>query len=707
MLTNEPSDPFLYENRELSWLTFNRRVLREAAGRDNPPLERLKFLAIASSNLDEFFMVRFAKLRARMLLGDESRDPAGLTPREQVRLIAADAGRFMEEQMDLFDLHGVPALEEVGMPLLSYETLTTEQKRWAESRFAREIKPKLTLFFEEKKHALPAVPGRALQMGMMLLGEKKESVHALIMPRASIPRTFKLPKALGDGFLLMEDIISAHAGQLAPGRRVLGCWAYRLTRDADFTVQDGGTANLVAETKKSLTRRKTGDVVRLELDARAPEKLSAWLRHIFRAQKETVYRISGPLNLTFLLKELYGAKGLDTFRYPPFQGRMPARFMQKESIFRTLRAGDVFLHHPYDSFDAVLRFVREAASDPRVLAIYQTLYRVSGRSPVIRALCDAAEAGKRVVVLLEVKARFDEENNIRWGEVLRRAGCDVIYGLPELKTHSKITLITRREADGLRRYMHLGTGNYNDVTAKQYTDMGLLTCHPAFGEDAQAFFNMIIGFSKEPKMKKLVYAPKMLRGALTELIRAETEHARAGRRSGIYAKMNSLVDTEIIRLLYEAAAAGVPIRLMVRGICCLRAGVEGLSETVEVRSIVGRFLEHSRVFRFENGGDARLFLSSADWMPRNLNRRVELMFPVEDTAVKAQVQRVLDVQWADSAKAWRMEPDGTYRRMAGRAKPLNAQEALFQGVTGNPLLPCVAREGYGSAAPAAGAAALY
>ncbi len=671
--------PLPYHNRELNWLAFNRRVLAEAENPDNPPLERMKFLSITASNLAEFFMVRVASLRALALAGDETPDPAGLTPGEQLRLIREDTHRFMDEQIKVLQAHVLPALRDAGLRFLPPREWNREQARWVESCVKRDILPKIAVQIAGPKHPLAKTPSRALQLCVSLLDKKGESELASVRIPPSLRRVWRVPPALGGGLVLLEDMIIASVAQLVPKRRVLGCWPFRVTRDADFTVADDETGDLLKKTRESLRKRKTGDVVRLELDAETPEDVEKKLRAAFSVPEDSVYRIAGPLQLTFLSKELYKEKGMDALRYPPFQGRLPARLMGARGVFDTLQEGDVFLHHPYDSFDAVLRFAREAAEDPRVLAISQTLYRVSGNSPVIRALCDAAEAGKRVTVLLEVKARFDEENNIHWGAVLERAGCTVIYGLPQLKTHSKITLIVRREGEGLRRYVHLGTGNYNDVTARHYTDMGILTCDEALGEDAQAFFNMITGFSRAPEMRRLVYAPKMLRPKIAALIEAETANARAGRPSGIFAKMNSLVDPEIIRLLYEASGAGVPVRLIVRGVCCLAAGVPDLSETIEVRSIIGRFLEHSRVFRFENGGDARFFLSSADWMPRNLNRRVELMFPVEDAAVRARVQQVLDTQWADTAKAWRMEADGTYCRVARGEPPLNAQEALMSG----------------------------
>lgn len=681
-IEDAPAVPIAYTNREMAWLAFNRRVMREADNPDNPLLERIFFLSITASNLDEFFMVRYASLRHKMLRGITTRDAAGLTPREQVRLIDRDARKLMEEQIDLLRHVLLPDMAREGMCIVPLRQLNAEQLRWVESSFRAEVLPCLTPFLWEGDAPFPQVAGRALQIGMLLRptdsrdAQKRRPVLATLQVPAGMRRLWSLPRALGEGYVLIEEIIARFAAQLVPGYTVLDCCPYRVTRDADYTVGDDITKNLVAETKKTVSKRKTGAIVRMEVDAGASGAFVRALCEALQVRTDTIYRIAGPLALTFLGSELYTQKKAH-LRYPPFSGRLPKALKTARSVFDVLRDGDIFLHHPYDSFDAVMRFVREAANDPRVLAINMTLYRVSSNSPVIRALCEAAEAGKRVTVLLELKARFDEENNIHWAEVLQRAGCEVLYGMPRLKTHSKIALIVRREEAGLARYMHLGTGNYNDVTARQYTDMGLLTCDEALGEDAQAFFNMITGFSKEPEMQRLIYAPRMLRVSLTALIEAEIAHAKAGRPCGITAKMNSLVDPGIIRLLYEAGAAGVPIRLITRGVCCLRAGVPGLSETIEVRSIIGRFLEHSRVFCFENGGQRRVYLSSADWMPRNLNRRIELMFPILDEDVQRQVCHVLDVQWRDNVKSWVMLPDGRYERVAREGKLVNAQEMLF------------------------------
>lgn len=672
------AEPIL-ENRELSWLTFNRRVLAEADNIDNPLLERVRFLSITASNLDEFFMVRYAAQRIKMLRDNQIEDLSGLTPAQIVERVTERAEAFMQEQLDILHRSLLPALAAIGIRILPVSALRGEQLRWAQATFQGEMLPLLLPYIHTAEAQQPQVAGRALQMGYLLASEKKGEYHfATTQVPSTLPRLWQVPDALGDGYVLIEEIIRQYAETLFPGHRLLECHPYRITRDEDFTVPEAITGNLVAETKKSLKKRKTGDVVRLEVDAGASMQFLSMLRAAVRSRTDAVYRLDGPLDLKFLARELCRMPDMDAYLYQPFKRHLPRRLQKPGSIFDELRRGDIFLHHPYDSFDVVTRFVREAASDPRVLAINMTLYRVSGKSPVIRALCDAAEAGKRVTVLLELKARFDEENNIRWAEVLQRAGCEVIYGLPRLKTHSKIALVVRREEEGLVRYVHLGTGNYNDVTAKQYTDMGILTCDISLGEDAQAFFNMITGFSQEPTMQRLIYAPRMLRPSLTMLIQTETENARAGRPSGIFAKMNSLVDPQIIHLLYEASAAGVPIRLIVRGVCCLRAGVPELSETIEVRSIIGRFLEHSRVFRFENGGSPRLYLSSADWMPRNLNRRIELMFPVLDDEPIQRINEVLDIQWLDNVKSWRMLPDGSYMRMPRGTLSVNAQESLFR-----------------------------
>lgn len=659
-------------NRELSWLAFNRRVLAEADNPETPLLERVKYLSITASNLDEFFMVRLAALRARALAGDFAPDPAGLSPEAQLSRALAVSRRFMEDQAALYHDRLLPALEAAGVVIRDAEIWDAKLDKWAERTFRKSIQPQLAPWVSDKRSPVPPLAGRAAYLAVHFEDAPR---HALLQIPPQLPRALPCPAEAGGGYLLSDKLLARFAARMFPGRKISGCYALRVTRDADFTVEDE-SADLLAETEKSLKRRRSGPVVRLEMDARAPEAVERYWRRATGVREEEVFRLPPPLGLHFLLKELYGMPGMDAHRYPPFESRMPSRLASGD-LFATLAARDVFLHHPYDSFGAVLRFVEAASRDPRVLAIKQTLYRVSEHSPIIRALCAAAEAGKQVTVLLEVKARFDEANNMRWGRVLERAGCVVLYGIPKLKTHSKITLVVRREAEGLRRYVHLGTGNYNDVTARQYTDMGVITCDEDLGEDATAFFNMITGLSLRPSMQTLVYAPRMLRETLRALIETEAENARKGLPSGIFAKMNSLVDPGIIRALYLANQAGVPIRLIVRGACCLRPGVSNLSEHIEVRSIVGRFLEHSRIFRFENGGEAKLFLSSADWMPRNLNRRIELMFPVRDPHARARVERVLALQWRDNVGAWEMGADGAYTPRRDGEPPFSSQERLF------------------------------
>lgn len=668
-----------YINRELSWLSFNRRVLHEAVADRNPLLERARFLSITASNLDEFMMVRYASLQRRVERGRTLPDPSGLSPMEQLAAVEADVRRLMQEQSDVYGAL-MPELTLRGLRIWRREDLSPEQRKWAERSFRKEILPLLSAHPLGGQEPVPAIAGRALQVGI-LMEQKKRGGMALAtvqMPQG-LPRAWRMPDKLGGGFLCIEQMVALSAAQLVPpGSRLISCHPYRVTRDEDYVVADNpDTQNLIAQTRISLSRRKTGAIVRLEVEQDAQVGFLSHLCKALDTPIESIFRVDAPLDLTFLSKAIHDLSGMDAYRYAPFLGRMPAPLAANASIFDALRKGDVFLHHPYDSFDAVLRFIREAADDPRVLAISITLYRVSGDSPVIWALCDAAEAGKRVTVLLELKARFDEENNIHWAQVLRRAGCEVIYGMPRLKTHSKIALVVRREAEGLKRYMHLGTGNYNDVTAAQYADMGLLTCDADLGEDAQAFFNMIVGFSKEPTMKRLIYAPRTLRPALLSLIGRERDNALAGKPSGIDAKMNSLVDPQIIAALYEASAAGVPIRLIVRGICCLRVGIPRLSDTIEVRSLVGRYLEHSRIFRFENAGDPEVFLSSADWMPRNLNRRIELMFPILDPLVRMQIEQILRLQTRPDVRAWQMLASGRYREVPQGEDGTDAQAVLM------------------------------
>ncbi len=510
-------------------------------------------------------------------------------------------------------------------------------------------------------------------------GEDDTLDFAMVQVPSVIPRLVEIPEeAEGRAVILLEEIIERNIQVLFLNYDIVTAHPFRIMRNADFSIDEEEAEDLLVEIQKQLKKRQWGEVIRLEIDERVDKRLLKILKRELKVDNDDIFFINGPLDLTFLMK-MYGMDGFDALKTPKYTPQKVPALMNDDDIFTNIRKGDIFLHHPYETFDPVVDFVRKASRDPDVLAIKQTLYRVSGNSPIIAALAAAADNGKQVSVLVELKARFDEENNINWAKTLEKAGCHVIYGLVGLKTHSKITLVVRREEDGIRRYVHLGTGNYNDSTAKQYTDCGIMTCNPLIGEDATAVFNMLSGYSEPLGWNKLVLAPLWLRGRLLRLIRRETEHAGKGMEAHIIAKMNSLCDKEVIAALYEASCAGVKIELIVRGICCLKAGVPGLSENIHVRSIVGNFLEHSRIFYFENGGSPQLFMASADWMPRNLDKRVEIMFPVEDPAIKEQVLHILEVELADNVKAHVLQPDGSYEKVDLRGKmKVNSQDQFCE-----------------------------
>ncbi len=673
--------PELYINRELSWLAFNRRVLHEAVHMDNPAFERMKFLSIVSTNLDEFFMIRVASIRDLVRADWKQPDPAGLKPREQLRRIALETRLMVQEQYRIYTNELLPGLMEAGLHILQFADLNTEQAAWAENFFLNNVYPVLTPVAVEGSRTFPLLSSRSLNIGVLLKSRNgRKAEFATVQVPSGFPRAVQIPGEDGvTRFVLLEEIIRPFLHHVFAGREIMASYPYRITRNADLEYDEEEGYDLLASIEESIKQRKWGAVIRLEIDPQMDERMLALLQDAFEVGETEIYRIAGPINLDFLLKQLYSLPGFEKWKYEPFKPAVPAELKGK-SIFDAIRTGDVFLHHPYDSFDPVQRFAQEAAQDENVLAIKQTLYRVSNHSPIVEALFQAAQSGKQVTALFEVKARFDEENNIHWGKYLEQAGCHVVYGLPKLKTHSKILLVVRREGDKVRRYLHLGTGNYNDVTAKLYTDMGILTCDPEFGEDGSKFFNLVTGFSDITPMHCLTPAPSMLRTEFLRLINRERDNAAKGLPARIDAKMNSLVDPLIIEALYEASVAGVEIELIVRGVCCLRPGMEDISRRITVRSIVGRFLEHSRIYRFENAGQPEIYLSSADWMPRNLDRRVELLFPVRDEGIVEKVMQIMALQKRDTAKAWLLKSDGTYERIlpAEGEKPFNSQEALIQ-----------------------------
>lgn len=678
-------DASLYTNRELSWLSFNNRILGEARDKSNPLFERLKFLGITSSNLDEFFMVRVASLRDMVEAGVNKRDIAGLTPEEQLEKIYETTHELVALQYSTYNRSLLPQLETGGLHIIGHhEALTEEQNAYLDRYFEDNIYPVLTPMAVDSSRPFPLIRNKTLNIAALLKkkGKNKQEVEfATVQVPSVLPRFIEVPSELFDDgirthVILLEEIIEHNIDKLFLNYDVICAHPYRIMRNADLSIDEDEAEDLLEEIKKQLKKRQRGDAIRLEVEEGIHKKLLKILKQDLGIREEEIYYISGPLDLTFLMK-MYGMKGFDHLKVKPYKPQVVPQLPPDCDIFERIRREDILLHHPYQSFEPVVNFIRQAAVDPQVLAIKQTLYRVSGNSPIIKALAQAAENGKQVSVLVELKARFDEENNIVWAKMLEQAGCHVIYGLVGLKTHSKITLVVRREEDGIRRYVHLGTGNYNDATAKMYTDMGLLTCADPIGEDATAVFNMLSGYSEPRNWNKLSLAPLWLKDRFLYLIRREAQHARDGGNARIVAKMNSLCDQDIIAALYEASSAGVQIDLIVRGICCLKVGIPGVSENITVRSIVGNFLEHARIFYFANDSHPEVYMASADWMPRNLERRVEILFPIEQEDLKEKAIQVLRVQLADTLKAHVLSADNVYEKVDRRGKrQLCAQDAF-------------------------------
>ncbi len=685
-------NPKNYVNRELSWLQFNYRVLGEARDKTLPLFERLKFLSITSSNLDEFFMVRVASLKDQVHAGYMKPDIAGMTPREQLEPISKKAHELVNLQYSTYNRSILLALRQNGLNVVDgYEDLSPRQAEYADKYFKENVYPVLTPMAVDSSRPFPLVRNKTLNIAALLKKKKgsRELEFAMVQVPSVLPRIVELPVTVTEdgrelhNVILLEEIIERNMPSLFLNYDIVAAHPFRIMRNADLTIDEEEAVDLLEEIQKQLKRRQWGEVIRLEIEEKVDKRLLKILRKELEVGSEDIYEINGPLDLTFLMK-MYGMSGFDHLKTPAYRPQPVPELMNEDDIFTNIQKGDILLHHPYETFDPVVDFVRTAAKDPSVLAIKQTLYRVSGHSPIIAALAEAAENGKQVSVLVELKARFDEENNIIWAKKLEKAGCHVIYGLVGLKTHSKITLVVRREEDGIRRYVHLGTGNYNDSTAKLYTDCGLFTCNPLYGEDATAVFNMLSGYSEPLSWNRLAVAPLWLRDTMLRRIRREKENAENGKKAHIIAKMNSLCDKEIIGALYEASCAGVKIELIIRGICCLKAGVPGLSENISVRSIVGNFLEHSRIFYFENNGSPKLYMGSADWMPRNLDKRVEIVFPVESENVRAQVMHILELQLADNVKAHILQPDGSYEKSDLRGKQkVNSQSQFCEEAVRN------------------------
>lgn len=662
----EYTDPQNFLNRECTWVKFNERVLRESTVPSNPLLEQLNFIAISASNLDEFFMIRVAGVKHLVESELDHHDIAGMTPQEQFDAIETMVHEQVHQQYTyLQSLRQRLASE--GLRFVTPEELNEEEFMWLESYFEREIYPVVTPMAVDPSHPFPFLSSLSLNLAVLLRRrEGDDSVKTAILPVPSpvLDRIIAVPVQDGTRekrFLFLEDILSTFAERFFLGCEILETTPFRVTRDADLDIDDDAE-DLLAEVVKSLKKRRKGAAVRLELHEAASRMVRSLLMTELQLEEKDVYTIPGPLDLKVFFS-FTGIKGYDYLRYPPAFPQPSWELGKSEApdLWSAIAENDIMVHHPYETFDTVEEFIRQAATDPNVLAIKQTLYRVSSKSLIIAALAQAAENGKQVTVLMEVKARFDEENNIHMAAKLEKAGCHVIYGIMGLKTHSKITLVVRREEDGIRRYVHLATGNYNGKTARIYTDVGVFTANTLIGVDASAFFNLLSGYSDSPQWNKLAVAPINLRERIYEEIDREIAWAKAGKKASITAKMNSLLDKEVIAKLYEASQAGVHIRLIVRGICVLRPGVPGLSENIEVHSVVGRYLEHSRLFCFHNNGKEDVFISSADWMPRNLNERVELMIPIEYKPHKERIKKILSLYFKDTVKAYAMNSDGTYR----------------------------------------------
>ncbi len=686
-------------NRELSWLEFNDRILHEARDVKNPLLERIKFLSITASNLDEFYIVRVASLRDMKSIDFTAKDVAGMTVTEQLAAIDQKTRQSMAVMYSTYTRSIVPQLKNHDIHILDYSELEDEDQDICDFYFKNVLYPILTPMGVDSSRPLPLIYNRMLNLCVMLDGSSKslvsgeygtagvseedasEANFATLQIPTVVPRMYMIKKGGSVIFVPVEQIIQANLDMLFNGQKVLASGCYRVMRNADLDIDEDEAEDLLKEIEEQVRKRRFGEIIRLEVEEDIDPDILEFITTELKISEDDIFSVNGPIDLTFLMK-VYGNLEDDhpDICYPHHTPSEASMFSSDlENIFDQIKEKDRIVHHPYESFDPVLEFVRQAATDPNVLAIKQTLYRVSSRSPIISSLLEAARNGKQVMVLVELKARFDEENNINWAKMLEKAGCHVIYGIVGLKTHSKITLVVRKEEDGIRRYLHLATGNYNDITAKIYTDVGLFTASESFGEDASEFFNMLSGFSIPQHWHRLIPAPIVMKDYFIKKIRREAQNSSEGKKARIVAKINSLVDDKIIEELYKASNAGVKIDLIVRGICCLRPGVPGMSENITVRSITGRFLEHSRIFYFLNEGHEDLYLASADWMPRNLDRRVELMFPIEDEDCRRRVMEILEVELRDTVRAHILSSDGTYHKLDLRGKEKHdSQEELIE-----------------------------
>jgi len=671
--------PRYYVNRELSWLEFNARVLDEAFDTRNPLLERLKFLCIVSSNLDEFFEVRVAGLKQQKENQSSTTGPDGISSTEQLKLISERVQEMVARQYRCWSEELLPALEKEQIRFPTYPNVADDDREYLQSYFEKEVYPVLTPLAIDPVHPFPVLLNKSLNVVVELMNEGEEDYElAVVQVPRILPRVVPLPRENEESeFVWIGHIIQHHVGDLFHGMKLKGAHQFRLTRNSDLYIDEEEAENLLQSIETELRNRNRGNAVRLEVQADCPKRVADRLLDIFKLEPEDLYPVDGPINFPRLFPVISQIDRPD-LKFRPYIAPSAPALRGASDLFAVIRRQDVLLHHPYESFHSVVDFIGEAAEDPRVLAIKQTLYRTSGDSPIVASLIEAAENGKQVTAVVELKARFDEAANIKWARVMQEAGIHVVFGLVGMKTHAKLSLVVRREEDGIRRYVHLGTGNYHPATAKIYTDLGLLTAREDLANDCAELFNLLTGVSKFPGMQKLLVAPWTLHEEFIRRIDRQAIQARAGEPCGITAKMNSLVDEEIIQALYRASRAGVPIRLIVRGICCLRPGLPGISDNIEVRSIVGQYLEHSRVFAFRHGEESEVWLASADWMPRNFFRRVETCFPIDDRTCRETIERILEWHWKDNVKARVLQADGTHQRVEKAGIAFNSQNEFMK-----------------------------
>ncbi len=665
-----------YTNRELSWLDFNDRVLEEARDEANPFLERLSFLSITQSNLDEFFMVRVASLAKLAAVNYPEPEASGMTAEEQLKAVNQKAHVQLTKQYQTLD-NLLPDCERLGIHLKTVKQLTDKQYQYIKNYFHDDLYPVLTPMADDSSRPFPFIANDTLNLAIQLKkGGNDEPLYATLQIPDVFPRVLRLPDD-DNAFILIEDVVKEFVSQLFVNYKIKSSSAFRVIRDMDLDVAEEDTSDLLKEVQQQLKLREHGDVIRLEVESSISKKLLKRLTTELNVESFAIYEVPGPLDLTFLKHVVKETNGHDDLKYPKYKAYQPKALSAQSNIFDAISQHDWLMQHPYDKFDPVVEFIRQASSDPDTLAIKMTLYRVSGDSPIIRYLGQAAQNGKQVTVLVEVKARFDEQNNVHWAKKLETMGCHVIYGLIGLKTHCKLSLVVRREENGIRRYMHMGTGNYNDATAHFYTDMGLFTANNDMGIDATNIFNMLSGYSRPPFFHELHISPEGIRDFIDEKLDAAIQVVKDGGTAHVQMKMNSLSDQEIIAHLYRASHAGVEIDIIVRGICCLRTGIKDVSDNITVHSIVGRFLEHSRIYIFDFNGEQTVFLSSADMMTRNLNRRVELLFPVKQSDLRDRVLAIYDIMWTDNVKTRVLAADNTYKRVSRGGKPANESQAVF------------------------------